>query len=311
MKKAEKTLQQKRNTFDGRKMLLTVVFFGLFSFWYANAQQVETGQQQIDYQGQPIVDLDLDGLTDQAEDQIYKTDPKNPDSDNDGYYDGTEILAKSDPLDAISIPGKPAVTQDDINQSQNETPWAWYVSRASGLLGFTLLYISIFLALTIRVPFLRKVFAPVYALNAHGWIALQATLFALVHGTVLIFDKFMGFNLIDVLVPLASTYEPALVAMGIIGFYLMLILVVTSYARKHLSFKLWRAVHFLNIILYVGVIVHAYFLGTDMKNEIIRNIFVYANIFLIILMLVNMFIRIKQNIARRNVESINNGDIVR
>ncbi|HBI33604.1 MAG TPA: hypothetical protein DEA43_00595 [Candidatus Moranbacteria bacterium] len=310
MKKTEKTSQQKTSFFDGRKIFLSIVFFGLLSFWYANAQQVETGKQQIDYKGQPIVDLDLDGLTDQAEEQIYKTDPKNPDSDNDGYYDGTEILAKSDPLDVVSIPGKPAVTQDDISQSQNETPWAWYISRVSGLVGFTLLYISIFLALTIRIPFLRKVFSPLYALNAHGWIALQATLFVFVHGTVLIFDKFMGFNLVDILVPFASTYEPILVAMGIIGFYLMIILVVTSYARKYIPFKVWRAVHFLNIILYIGVIIHAYFLGTDMKNEIIRNIFIYANIFLIVLMLVNMFIRIKQNIARRNVSSIDNGDIV-
>jgi len=296
MKKLNKMPAKGWSAFGGKKILLVAAVFGIFSFGHVKAQQ--DSSLKVDYQGQVVVDSDLDGLTDQAELQLYSTDPKNPDTDNDGYYDGTEVVANANPLDANSIPGIPPA--DTLNQVQSETPWAWYVSRVSGLVGFALLYISIFLALTIRIPFMRRIFSPPYALNAHGWIALQATVFALVHGSVLIFDKFMGFSLMDVFAPFATSYNPGLVALGIIGFYLMLLLVVTSYVRKYLPFKFWRAVHFLNIILYVGVIVHAYFLGTDMKNEIIRNIFVYANILLIMLMLVNMFIRIKQNIARKN-----------
>ena len=178
------------------------------------------------------------------------------------------------------------------------TPWAWYISRASGLVAFVLLYVSIFLGLTIRIRFLHKFFTPLYAVQGHCWIAFQATLFALIHGVALIFDKFIGFTLAGVFVPFVSIYESGLVALGIVGFYLMIIITASSYARKYISQKLWRMLHFTNIILYFVVIMHIYFLGTDMKNELVRNIFVYTNVLLILLMLVNIFSRIKENIAR-------------
>lgn len=45
-----------------------------------------------------IVDSDADGLTDWAEIKIYKTNPLNPDTDNDGYKDGQEVINGYDPL---------------------------------------------------------------------------------------------------------------------------------------------------------------------------------------------------------------------
>lgn len=282
-----------------KKILLMLVVLGLFTFGYVKAQQ-NVAALQVDYQGQAPIDSDLDGLTDQSEIQIYQTDPKNPDTDGDRYYDGAEILANSDSLDANSIPGMPPISQYASVSPQNETPWPWYIARAGGLVGFALLYLSIFLGLTIRVPFLRKIFAPLYALQGHCWIAFQATLFALIHGTVFIFDKFLGFKLVDVFVPFASSYEPSLVALGIIGFYLMVILTASSYGRRFISQKLWRVLHFTNIFLYVFVVIHALYLGTDLKIPLLRDIFIALNEFLVLLMFINMFSRIRQNIARKN-----------
>lgn len=279
-------------------LILPLMFFGAL----AKAQQ----QSIINYNGQPVVDSDLDGLTDQAEIQVYKTDPNNSDTDGDGYYDGAEALSGSDPFAVNSIPGMPSVEQTPGVSSQNETPWAWYISRVSGLVGFALLYVSIFLGLTIRVSFLRKIFTPLYAMQGHCWIALQATIFAFVHGIVLIFDRFLGFGFIDVFVPFASSYKPSLVALGTIGFYLMVIITASSYGRRFISQKLWRALHFLNILLYVGVVAHALLLGTDLKIPIVRNIFIVANLLLVLLMLVNMFSRIRENVQRKKMVGINN-----
>jgi parallel beta-helix repeat protein len=44
------------------------------------------------------VDSDNDGLTDYDEENIYATDPNDPDTDNDGIYDGDEVAAGTDPL---------------------------------------------------------------------------------------------------------------------------------------------------------------------------------------------------------------------
>ena len=43
-----------------------------------------------------IDDLDFDGLSG-WEENLYKTDPENPDTDGDGYPDGEEVIAGYDP----------------------------------------------------------------------------------------------------------------------------------------------------------------------------------------------------------------------
>lgn len=285
-------------------VFVTCLFFSSFlQSNIASAESVIQQAPQVNYDNQEPMDSDLDGLTDQAEIQIYKTDPKNEDVDGDGYFDGAEILANSDPLDKNSTPLtiKNQTEVDTENSSENETPWAWYVSRASGLVGFALLYISIFLGLVIRLPFLHKYFKPLLAMNGHCWISLQAAVLALVHGIALTFDKYLSFRLTDIFLPFSSSYKPALVALGTISFYLMIILVVTSYGRKYLSQKIWRTIHFFNIALYVFTIIHAYNLGTDMKNDIIANVFIFANVILIWLMLTNMYLQIKANMERKKL----------
>ncbi len=47
---------------------------------------------------QVFIDTDQDNVSDEAEVNIHKTDPKNPDTDGDGYDDGTEIASGNDPL---------------------------------------------------------------------------------------------------------------------------------------------------------------------------------------------------------------------
>jgi hypothetical protein len=55
--------------------------------------------------GSTEADTDNDGLSDADETDFYLTDPSSPDSDLDGYHDGEEIDAGTDPLDPDSIPG--------------------------------------------------------------------------------------------------------------------------------------------------------------------------------------------------------------
>lgn len=45
----------------------------------------------------PGVDTDSDGLTDTEEEQVYKTDPRRPDTDSDGFLDGNEVFHRYNP----------------------------------------------------------------------------------------------------------------------------------------------------------------------------------------------------------------------
>ncbi|UCG69327.1 MAG: fibronectin type III domain-containing protein, partial [Thermoplasmata archaeon] len=56
------------------------------------------------------IDSDSDGLTDYDEENVYGTDPNDPDTDGDDVNDGDEIALGTDPLK----PGKPKETEDSI-----------------------------------------------------------------------------------------------------------------------------------------------------------------------------------------------------
>lgn len=278
-----------------------ILFVFIFNFNFVNAEE-----KKVDYGDKVIVDSDLDGLTDEGEKQIYTTDEKNPDTDQDGIMDGAEVINGTDPLDNTS----PSIAEVyNANLTEIEIPWGWYFARASALVGFFLLYLSIFFGIAIRNPILKKIISPIYSLDIHGWISLQALLFALLHGVSLLFDKFLAFNWANIFVPFfplseSATkvgVEPIYLAMGIISLYLMLILIVSSYLRKFINFRVWRFIHFFNLALWIFVILHALQLGTDMRNVIVRNIFIYANAFLMLLFAINIISRlfnfIKQKIS--------------
>ena len=171
-------------------------------------------------------------------------------------------------------------------------PWDWYIIRASALIGFCLLYVSIFVGTVSCLPGIRKYFLRMKSLNFHCWISLQALVFAIAHAIALLFHKFISFSWKDILIPFHSSFEPVLTGLGTIVFYIMIILVVTSYARKYISPKFWRIVHSLNIGLYVAVIIHAFYFGTDLKSGLLREIFIWANGILLALLVFNVIHRI-------------------
>ena len=54
----------------------------------------------------PYVPVPKDYRHIQGEEADLGTDPNNPDSDGDGYYDGDEAALGSDPFDPASVPAE-------------------------------------------------------------------------------------------------------------------------------------------------------------------------------------------------------------
>lgn len=285
-------------------LLFLVVFLPLIN---ANAQ--ENFEMKLDYGEGLVLDSDLDGLTDLGEKEIFKTDPLNPDSDNDGFYDGTEIINKTDPLNNVS-PSATRTINESVSVLKKETPWAWYVARMTGLVSFLLLYIVMFLGLSIRTPFLNKILKPIYSLNIHAWLSVQALILVFIHGGALLFDKYAKFGLLDISLPFFNKTYGLELAMGILAMYLMLVLIVSSYLRKFINYKIWRITHFLNIPLYAMAVYHGLYLGTDLADGAQRYIFIYANIFLAFIILINLSTRVIKFIQdkRHKYENIRQGN---
>lgn len=186
----------------------------------------------------------------------------------------------------------------------------WYVVRAAGLVAFISLYSSILFGLMHRIPKLNK--DPAFLFEMHKWLSINTIALALIHAIGLVFDSYVNFSLPDVFVPFIADFRsrPAVgvMGLGIISFYLILIITVSSLLTRHVGYRLWRYIHFLNITVYILLLVHIFLLGTDLKIPLVGNIFILANLVLIIFFGLNFYYRRKKQLSSNNTSNSNPAD---
>src|SRR5689334_4010966 len=140
----------------------------------------------------------------------------------------------------------------------------WYLSRASALVAFTLLWASMALGVSITNKLARLWPGAPTAFDLHQYTSLLGWAFAIFHVLVLLGDNYIGYTPFQLLVPFASTgYEQLWVGLGQIAFYLLIPVTLSFYARKRLGNRAWRTIHGLSYGFFGLALVHGLFSGTD------------------------------------------------
>jgi hypothetical protein len=111
----------------------------------------------------------------------------------------------------------------------------WYVTRAAGLLAYLLLWLSTVWGLAIASKIFDPLLHRAFTFDAHEWLSLLALGFTILHVGVLLGDVYLPFSLAEILIPFVAPYRPFGVGLGIIGFYLTLLVTVTFYLRSRIS----------------------------------------------------------------------------
>jgi len=159
----------------------------------------------------------------------------------------------------------------------------WYVTRAAGLLGYLMIWLSTLWGLAVS----SKIFDPwlerLFTFDFHEHLSLLGLGFVTLHVVVLLLDKFQPFSLLQVLIPFLSAYRPLWVGVGVITFYLSLLVTVTFYMRSRISQKTFRTIHYLSLVAYLGATLHGLFSGTD--SPLMAVGFMYLVTFLSIIFL--------------------------
>ncbi len=145
----------------------------------------------------------------------------------------------------------------------NTTQTLWYVTRAAGLMAYLLLWFSTAWGLAVSSKVLDYFLHRPFTYDLHQFISLLAIGFILLHVVVLLGDKYLPFSVAEILIPFLSPYRPVWVGIGVIGFYLTLLVSVTFYIRKYIGAKTFRVIHLLSFLAYIGATVHGIFAGTD------------------------------------------------
>ena len=145
----------------------------------------------------------------------------------------------------------------------NTTHTTWYITRAAGWVAYFLLWFSMVWGLAIPTKFFERFLSPTFAVDFHEYISLLSIGFIILHVSVLMIDQYLPFTLVQILVPFISLYRPLWVGLGVLGFYLTLLVTITFYLRKKIGQKKFKAIHTLSLAAYLGVVLHAFFAGSD------------------------------------------------
>ena len=142
---------------------------------------------------------------------------------------------------------------------------AWYTARAAGIVAWLLLTASVLWGLVLSTRLTRRPPAK-WVLDLHRFLGGLAVTFVVVHVLGLVADNFVPFGLADVLVPFASQWKPAAVALGVVSLWVLLAVELTSLLMRHLPRRTWRKVHMTSFGLFGLATLHALLAGTDTGN---------------------------------------------
>ncbi|MCB9139983.1 MAG: hypothetical protein H6642_16700 [Caldilineaceae bacterium] len=139
----------------------------------------------------------------------------------------------------------------------------WFVSRSSGIVAYGLITLGVLWGLVQSGALFRRRISPILSLGMHSYLNWLGLGLAGLHGAILMGDGYIDIKLFDVFTPFASPYRPVPVGLGIIGFYLMLLLSLSFYARMHLGQKNFRLLHYGSYGVFILVTLHGLYSGTD------------------------------------------------
>ncbi len=159
----------------------------------------------------------------------------------------------------------------------------WYVTRSAGIIAYLLLWFSMVWGLAVPSKFLNPILGPSFTVDFHEFISLLSIGFTLLHVFVLTIDRFLPYSLIQILVPFLSPYRPFWVGMGVIAFYITLLVTITFYLRSKIGMKSFRSIHILSLLGYLGVTLHGLYAGTD--SPLVAMQFLYKGTALIVIFL--------------------------
>ena len=139
----------------------------------------------------------------------------------------------------------------------------WYLTRAAGIMAYLLLWLSTVWGLVIPSKLFGEVLNGEFSYDFHKFISLFSLGFLGLHIFVLTADRYLPFTVAQILVPFIAPYRPLWVGIGIIGFYLTLLVTVTFYMRKSIGMKAFRVIHYTSLAAYFAAVIHALMSGTD------------------------------------------------
>jgi len=99
----------------------------------------------------------------------------------------------------------------------------------------------------------------------HRWTGYAALAIVILHPIPLVFST-IRFRIVDIVYPVHSPSQPLENSIGAVALYSMVIVVITSYFRRSLGRRLWKAFHFVIYATALALFWHSIFTDPTLKH---------------------------------------------
>ena len=147
----------------------------------------------------------------------------------------------------------------------NPQTW-WYLSRASGMIAWMVLAATCLWGILLITRMLKPADRPAWLLDLHRWLGVLAIVTTAIHLLTLVADNYVHFGWKELFVPNGSPWKTGPVTWGVLAFYLLVVIQVSSMMMKRMPRRLWHGIHLLSYLLFVMATVHGVSAGSDHGN---------------------------------------------
>jgi predicted ferric reductase len=196
---------------------------------------------------------------------------------------------------ATTAPGQRALAGLNWLFGLNSPQLWWYVTRSSAMIAYLLLWLSTAWGLAVPSKIITPLIEPAYTFDFHQFISLLGIGFMLLHISVLMLDRYQPASLWQILIPFLTTYRPLWVGIGILSFYIILIVTLTFYLRTRIGMRAFRLIHLFSLLSYLGITLHGLFAGTDAVLPSTKLIYALTGLSIIFLTVYWLVLRLQPN----------------
>lgn len=139
----------------------------------------------------------------------------------------------------------------------------WFVARGAGIVSLLLSTAVVCLGLLTAARWQRPGWPRFLTVELHRSVALVSVVFVALHVITAIVDPYASLGLLAAIVPLASSYRPVAVALGVISVDLLIAVLATSLVRDRIGQRTWRAIHWLAYAAWPLAVAHSLVAGSD------------------------------------------------
>lgn len=138
----------------------------------------------------------------------------------------------------------------------------WISSRAAGVVALLTASLAVSLGLLMGTQLTRRVSKSQLRV-AHEALSLSTIVALVIHGVSLLGDGFLHLSVLDIGVPLVSSYRTVWSTIGIVGGWGLILLGLSYYARGRIGIERWRVLHRFTALAWILGLVHSLGEGTD------------------------------------------------